>query len=410
VPDLLLQSSCVLILLACFLGVGEILARWWPFYREQVETAPGARYESLEGLRGILALSVFLHHACATHHFLRTGDWGTDIAPLRLMGGIPVTFFFMMTGFLYWTKAIKGNRRIKALELYRGRALRIVPLYLVSATIVLAIVLTLTGLPAGKDRAASWGGIVRLMGGAGSLPLHPINGMDPGDINASVLWTLHFEWAFYLLIPFVARMARPAGLLALCLVCAAILFVHDVFLHTRAGTTAIMCMTIFILGMAAAQIIASFGAPRWAKSPWAALLGLALLLAAFWFEDPYNWVVRFLLLAAFMLFVSGGDLGGVLTTRGARALGAMGLSIYLLHGIVLFLARPLLQPLADTPSPGVRYWLVIGGIGMVVIAVSAVSYRWIEYPVIAWDQRSRKARRRVAKPAESVRETTSVAG
>jgi peptidoglycan/LPS O-acetylase OafA/YrhL len=403
----------VLILLALFLAVGELLARRWSFYKKQVQTAPGARYESLEGLRGILALSVFLHHSCATHHFLRTGDWGTDIVPLNLMGGIAVTFFFMMTGFLYWSKAIKGNRRIPAIDLYRGRAMRIVPLYLLSVTIVLAIVLTLTGLPSGKTAATSWGAIVRLLGGAGSLPLRPINGMDPGDVNASVLWTLHFEWGFYLLVPLIALIARPAGLFALGLLCALLnlaVYFELHAMHSRMGASAVLCMTIFLLGMAAAQLTASFGPPRWAKSPWAALLTLALLVAAFFSTDPYAWIVSGLLFAIFYLLASGGSLGGLLLLRGARALGAMSLSIYLLHGIVLFLARPFLQPLAnESPTPNLHYWLVIAGIGILIIAISAVTYRWVEYPFIAWEKNSRKTKHPSAKPAKNIPQSAPIA-
>src|SRR5438094_622932 len=91
-----------LIMPLLFLLAGWV-ARTNPFYRQ--ELAPtGNRYEVLDGLRGFLALSVFLLHANAYYHFYheRQHQWGESPSVFySQMGQIGVVLFFMITGFLF---------------------------------------------------------------------------------------------------------------------------------------------------------------------------------------------------------------------------------------------------------------------------------------------------------------------
>ncbi len=65
------------LLMALFCGVGYLITRAVPFYRRLVsplQEKAGYRPE-LEGMRGILALSVFLHHAVVWWFVLQEGTW-----------------------------------------------------------------------------------------------------------------------------------------------------------------------------------------------------------------------------------------------------------------------------------------------------------------------------------------------
>jgi peptidoglycan/LPS O-acetylase OafA/YrhL len=105
-----------------------------------------ARVQTIDGLRGFLALGVFFHHAAIYHQYLLTGDWA--LPPSRFyanLGQGGVSVFFMITGYLFWTQVLKAKGRLNLLKLYIGRTFRIVPLYLLLAFFVLLSVGFITG-------------------------------------------------------------------------------------------------------------------------------------------------------------------------------------------------------------------------------------------------------------------------
>lgn len=64
------------------------------------------RFVALDGLRGYLALFVFLYHSALWYFYLRTGQW--EVPPSNLythFGQSSVLLFFMITGFLFFFKA-----------------------------------------------------------------------------------------------------------------------------------------------------------------------------------------------------------------------------------------------------------------------------------------------------------------
>ena len=68
-----------------------------------------ARFASIDGLRGYLAFFVFLHHACIWYFYLQTGEWGRPPSNLYShLGRSSVVLFFMITGFLFFTKFHKN--------------------------------------------------------------------------------------------------------------------------------------------------------------------------------------------------------------------------------------------------------------------------------------------------------------
>ncbi|WP_155519215.1 acyltransferase family protein, partial [Lactobacillus delbrueckii] len=60
------------------------------------------RSSPIDALRGLLATSVVCHHFVVTYHWKVSGVWERpQSAILNNMGVVPVSLFFMITGFLF---------------------------------------------------------------------------------------------------------------------------------------------------------------------------------------------------------------------------------------------------------------------------------------------------------------------
>ena len=90
-PELALLVGVLLLATLCAHG----LARWRP-------PEPPAAYAAIDGLRGYLALMVFVHHGAVWWGYLHTGQWRPP--PSRLMNNLgegSVALFFMITALLF---------------------------------------------------------------------------------------------------------------------------------------------------------------------------------------------------------------------------------------------------------------------------------------------------------------------
>ncbi|MDX7954021.1 acyltransferase family protein [Lichenihabitans sp. Uapishka_5] len=104
------------------------------------------RLASIDGLRGVLALSVFFHHFFISYQWKHTGRWEVPPTHLHnLMGGCSVVLFFMITGFLFFgrIKAARGALNLNAF--FAGRLFRLLPVYGVTVLLIYAAALRVTG-------------------------------------------------------------------------------------------------------------------------------------------------------------------------------------------------------------------------------------------------------------------------
>src|SRR3989344_2723434 len=93
------------LILGILVGFSILLVRNFPFYRKIIKEEERGRFESLDGLRGFLAINVFFQHAVTSHFYFQSGVW--EIVPIRFyrhLGGEAVILFFILTSFLYWAK------------------------------------------------------------------------------------------------------------------------------------------------------------------------------------------------------------------------------------------------------------------------------------------------------------------
>lgn len=368
------------VIMTAVLLFGWLLARTLPFYKKTIDVQEHGRYETLDGLRGILAFGVFFQHAVTNHFYFNTGIWQiTEERFYRHLGGEAVILFFMITSFLYWSKAIAKQGNMNTLNLYMNRVLRLAPMYLFSAAIVTLMALFATDFDLSRPillarNILSWFTL-------GLETTTSINGISIIPFNAGIHWTLHFEWIFYLVLPIAALILTKTYLRFI----AVPLFAY-VLLSPHKGY-----WMIFFFGIAAAHIVHRYPAVPWLKGKLASLLPiLGLVVVYFMLYRPYSPPQYFVTLLVLLCFIYGNSLFGLLRTVAAKFLGTISYSIYLLHGIVLHLTLISVNyfyPIATLGS--FTYWSVMLVAGLITVLVSAFTYQYIEYPFI---QRITKAK------------------
>jgi peptidoglycan/LPS O-acetylase OafA/YrhL len=166
------------------------------------------RVGTIDGLRGLLALAVFFHHAAIWHQYIIIGEWRPP--PSRFyanLGPAGVSMFFMITGYLFRSRMLKTRGRPNFLKLYVGRLFRIVPLYLVLALIVLVSVGFATHWRLNESPFSVSNEVARWLAG-GVLDVPDVNAYHASLISASVTWSLSYEWMFYASLIVTAFFAR----------------------------------------------------------------------------------------------------------------------------------------------------------------------------------------------------------
>jgi len=375
---------------ASYLPIFLLLAAAWaivslPAFRF-VGSAPqaAARHQTIDGLRGFLALAVFIFHVVITHRYLTAGVWDPpDRMAYALLGPVGVSVFFMITGFLFWEKLLTEHGRPRWIALYRGRLFRIAPLYLAAVIVMLLMVFIKTDfrlqVPIGDllSTCLQWLAI-------GIFNYQPdVNGYPARHLLAGVTWTISYEWAFYASLPLTAAFARSrlhllwtVGALLSCLLGKVLL-----------QSSILGFAALFLCGMTTASLLHMHWKPRISDGN-ASIAAAGCVLALFVLAElgivtnGYGSIATVLLAIFFYLICSGASLFTLLTTHAARRLGNISYSLYLLQGLVLtifFAIDPVRRfALAST----LNYWSTAVLCTAALIIVASCAYFFIELPGI----------------------------
>lgn len=354
-----------------------LLAMWGITYKSGSPSAQG-RYASIDGLRGYLAFFVFLHHGSVWYFYLHTDRW--QLPPSNLLthfGQSSVAFFFMITGFLFYGKILEaGHKKIDWARLYASRFLRLFPLYLFSILILLLIVaieskgilqVPLTSL---LTQIATWFGFTIF----GNPDVNAVAGT--GLINALVTWSLPYEWFFYLTSPILALLAKnipPIRYLILSVLGVTIIAMQQPVYSAKA----------FLSGIAAAYLVKNVPFKKFAETRFASLLVIICLILLVVTSPIAHGVKPFVLLSiAFILIACGNHLFGVLIHPISRAFGELSYSIYLLHGMLLYIIfKLILREKAKMLSVN-QFWIIIFVITPLLILICSITFRFIEKPAM----------------------------
>jgi peptidoglycan/LPS O-acetylase OafA/YrhL len=357
--------------------VSDLFRRVAPFYRHELQVERATRLTPLDGLRGVLCFGVMYHHAAITHAFLLTGRWEeTPSVFYVLLGQTSVAFFFCITAFLFWGRALDRRGEIHPFAFLRGRWFRIVPLYVFTC----AAALTIVRKQIHWHRHATWLALGK-MGLMGWCSWQTIGTADVNMVNGGVTWTLQYEWVFYLALPALALLAKAGSPWRIFLVALACWVLQGV-------DQDVDFKAYFVSGILAAHIArmprtAAILRRFYVSIPISGLLIAMPLLV----PGGYGWLPFILTTAIFIPIACGNSMFGVLNYSGLRLMGIISYSVYLLHGMFLFNGRPLLHQ--ALMHGDFQYWLAVFAAACVVMLFCSITYRLIEWPFIQLEKRFR---------------------
>ena len=353
--------------------------------------ARSGRVSSIDGLRGYLAFFVFLHHSAFWYGLVRTNSWELPASHLFMhFGQSSVLLFFMITGFLFFSKLRPNQRaRLDWLRIFVSRVLRLTPLYLVVVAIVVVIVAFETRFSLRESPSQLARNVLHwlLFGVVDSPPLNTF--VPTWLITAGVTWTLRLEWLFYFALPLIGAALAPRRYIVL-----SVLSVSLVVFNLPDGACKSIVVCAFGSGMFAALCAEQPQLRRLARSKFGAVFVLIPLLFAVWhFPVAYQvWTdfpsaderyVLGLLTIAFVAISSGNTLFGALSHPLSKRLGDLSYGIYLLQGIVLYVTfRFVVGYERAAKLPIAQFWCVIAGSGGALIVVSLLSFHFIEAPAL----------------------------
>ncbi len=341
-----------------------------------------SRNHTIDGLRGIAAMTVMIHHALLSHGFALKLAPGAPPGErlfnhfVLQLGSIPVTLFFMITAFLFCGRLVRRRGALDVKGLVRGRLWRIVPLYL----FLIVILIEIAFFESGGRLLVPPALFARQLGEALSFnffPLTRLNAMaDPMSVIGPI-WTLRYEWMFYAALPFLAFAQRRTGsVLALYAGLFAISYFGSYFFYP------------FIGGLVAYQL-AQFRSPR-VMLVWQVLAVIGLLADIALYDASRGSRQTLLLIPLFVAIVQGHRWMALLGRRELRFLGEISYSIYLMHGTVLYVGiKWIIGADRFAALPALEFVATTAAMGAALIAVATCTFLLVERPTMHWGARRR---------------------
>lgn len=336
------------------------------------------KFTSIDGLRGYLAVFVFLHHSAIWFYYSAESKWQSPPSNLyNHFGQTSVILFFMITGFLFYTKLFDSSKKpIDWFNFYIARFLRLTPLYFLALVLMFLIVMILSDFKMVETPVVLFQKILVWLS-YGVIDMPDLNNAENTRyILAWVTWSLVYEWLFYFILPFVALLSfHVKTSLEIILISLA----GVVFILYNIGFN-LMYILPFAGGVGAAIINQIDKLRALASSVICTIIALGCLLATiFIFESPYGIIPIAMLSLFFTIVANGNSIFGLLNLDISRVLGQISYTIYLLHGIILFTVFTFF---VKTPCTTLEYWGIICGIAAVLVFISRLVYTYYEGPII----------------------------
>ncbi|MBW4036865.1 MAG: acyltransferase [Proteobacteria bacterium] len=336
------------------------------------------RFRTLDGLRGLAALAVVIHHSEVWYFFNSTGHWLNPPSNFYTQCGQGgVTVFFVMTGFLFWDK-IKPDRPIDWVRFYTARILRLMPLFYVLVLLIMLLSAISSGFRTAFIPPGALVAIVTMFPRGVPDFFH---GTNVFFYTVGVTWSLSNELFFYLLLPalFLAKShTRSLGRSTAMLIVGVLAWRFGVFM----GLNWMFLRSLFI-GVLCYEICHA-RAFAWLRpvlvGPVGTLLiGIVLLVIVRDYNSAFYSRAELLYGAMFLIVACGNTGFGLLTHRATRKLGEISYGVYLLQGFALF---TVFHHAHRTPATPLHHWVLAIPAVLGLIAVSAATFRWIERPCI----------------------------
>jgi peptidoglycan/LPS O-acetylase OafA/YrhL len=329
------------------------------------------RSSPIDALRGLLATAVVCHHFMVTYYWKITGVWerpASDV--LNNMGVVPVSLFFMITGFLFFGKIYKKTPDFS--NLLKSRIARIVPLYAFVFLLVILISLIETHFTLADGKTLAKDTLKWILFSGANFNDFP----DSRHVTAGAQWTLIYEWLFYLSLPLIAAIANKKMYGRYLVVSILILIVGLPTVNKKLAL-------LFFIGFIPTLI--QHHRPQWiplVKHQAFSWVALAFIAIAMTISQGYSVVQMLVLGVPFAIIALGNDLFSKLRSHGLKVLGEISYSIYLTHGILLFVLFSIVKVFAFDQTPLSTYILFLPVILLLISATSVVTFTCIERPFI----------------------------
>lgn len=339
------------------------------------------KYPEIDGIRGYLAFFVFLHHSYIWYYFLHINEWKEPNSNLfNHFGQTSVSIFFMITAFLFVTKLLKLKEKTMDWKKYiQSRLLRLIPAYLFSILILFTTVIILSNF---KKTDSFIKIIVDCMSWIFFTVAGPnnINSIENTYlINAGVTWSLPYEWMFYFLLPLIALFLKIRVSLKTSIIFSTFFIAIALLNHAS-----LKQFLPFFGGILTAFILEKNKKITFLKNSKFSILGIVLILVLIqFFHSAKNILPLLITTFLFILIASGNSFFGLLSAILSRNFGQITYSLYLLHGIVLFVVfRFIIGYESAAKFSELQHWSVIGICVFPIILISQISYKFIELPFI----------------------------
>ena len=323
---------------------------------------------------------MFFQHAAVFHGYLLGKSWADGASYFVIeTGETAVSLFFLITAYLFWSRAVRRNGRMDFLELYLGRIFRIGPLYLLLAAYVLITAMALSGWRL-QMPLFQWLKSVFQWLCFGVLGQPDVNGVNNTSFLAlGVTWTLKYEWIFYislLVTSFLARLVKYRTLIV------GAIFIVAVVADAVRSNTVLNFVALFLGGMLCASLKEESWVPVIDDRILSVIAAIGLFLNLAVMKEAYNGVGIFISTVTFLAIARGATLFGLLQLRSSRRLGDISFGIYLLQGPVFHLILLPAPVRAYALTSPLAHWSVFLLCAIVLVTVAVVAHKYIELPGI----------------------------
>ncbi|MCP2025995.1 peptidoglycan/LPS O-acetylase OafA/YrhL [Flavobacterium sp. HSC-32F16] len=340
------------------------------------------RYPEIDGLRGYLAFFVFLHHAYIWQVFLKTTDWKDPESNLfNQFGETSVIFFFIITAFLFTSKLLHNKTgEIDWLNYLRSRFLRLFPMYFFSIIIIFILAAFLTQFTLRVSFIEILKSTLSWLFFNVSKKHSNLNGLeDTFILNAGITWTLPYEWAFYFLLPLIALWFKIKinlkAVLSFTLAAAIIMILNK---------SSLRHFVPFAGGIIVALLMNTKKIPAILKQKKYTILALLLLSISIYFFNGGRKPIQIIISSiVFLIIASGNSFFGALSSSFSRKFGQITYSLYLLHGIFLFIIFHFIIGLEKARTlTEIEFWTIITLSIMPLIFICQLCFKYIELPLM----------------------------
>ncbi|MDX2038952.1 MAG: acyltransferase [Isosphaeraceae bacterium] len=367
-----------------------------PQIRLDAVAPAGPRYAFLDGIRGLSAFYVLIHHAAAELDHERLRGFAHDVAIRLRYGHYAVAIFIVLSGFCLALPIADDQRaRLRGGTLaYLGRrARRILPPYYAALVFFLAVIAMVPALrePITPRWAAALPATTPDVIVSHLLLVHDFSHAWAGKIDPP-MWSIAVEWQIYLLFPLLLIVRRRLGTAAMVVVAVG-LGNLDKVVSALAGVevfngTCPWYVGLFALGAAAAEAARRPGR----STPWfvaAAAIGAVACSAieyqgakVRWNDQLFGLAIACALVAFARAEREAGRrrrwLAAILESPIALGLGTISYSLYLTHFPLLSWIHGALTPL--DLGPGARMWILLGAGVPLCLGFAMVFHHLVERP------------------------------